>query len=75
MSVIKVEDLIQSVADGLQFISYYHPKDFVQAMYRAYEHEASKPAKDAIGQILINSHGRLWSSPDLSGYWYGLCLR
>ncbi|WHN65185.1 fumarate hydratase [Cysteiniphilum sp. QT6929] len=55
MSIIKVEDFIQSVADGLQFISYYHPKDFVQAMYCAYEHEASKPAKDAIGQILINS--------------------
>ena len=55
MSIIKVEDFIQSVADGLQFISYYHPKDFVQAMYRAYEYEASKPAKDAIEQILINS--------------------
>ena len=55
MSVIKVKDFIQSVTDGLQFISYYHPKDFIQAMYRAYQQEKSKPAKDAIGQILINS--------------------
>ncbi|WP_116963977.1 fumarate hydratase [Fastidiosibacter lacustris] len=55
MAVIKVEDFIQSVADALQFISYYHPKDFVQAMYCAYQHEESKPAKDAIAQILINS--------------------
>ena len=55
MTIIKTEDLIQSVEQGLQFISYYHPKDFVEAMYHAYQHEASKPAKDAIAQILINS--------------------
>ncbi|WP_119344852.1 fumarate hydratase [Facilibium subflavum] len=55
MRVIKVKDFVQSVADGLQFISYYHPKDFVQAMHKAYQKEASKPAKDAIAQILINS--------------------
>ncbi|MFZ9035177.1 MAG: fumarate hydratase [Francisellaceae bacterium] len=55
MSLIKAEDLIQSVADALQFISYYHPKDFVKAMHEAYKHEQSKPAKDAMAQILINS--------------------
>ncbi len=55
MTVIKQEDLIQSVADSLQFISYYHPIDFIQAMHEAYLHEASPSAKDAIAQILINS--------------------
>ena len=55
MAVIKTEDLINSVADALQYISYYHPKDFIDAMYSAYQREESKPAKDAIAQILINS--------------------
>ena len=55
MSIIKQDDVIESVADALQFISYYHPKDFVQAMHAAYEREESKSAKDAIAQILINS--------------------
>ena len=55
MTTIKSEDFITSVADSLQFISYYHPIDFVQAMHRAYLNEKSKAAKDAIGQILINS--------------------
>jgi fumarate hydratase class I len=55
MTVIKQHDLIASVADALQFISYYHPVDFVQAMHRAYEREQSPAAKDAIAQILINS--------------------
>ncbi|ASG67342.1 fumarate hydratase class I [Francisella halioticida] len=55
MVVIKTEDLISSVAEALQYISYYHPKDFVDAMYEAYQHEESKPAKDAMAQILINS--------------------
>ncbi len=55
MAVIKTEDFIQSVADALQFISYYHPQDFVQAMHSAYLKEESKAAKDAMGQILINS--------------------
>ena len=55
MTVIKQEDLIQSVADALQYISYYHPKDFIDAMNEAYEREESKAAKDAIAQILINS--------------------
>jgi fumarate hydratase, class I len=52
---IKQEDFIQSVADALQFISYYHPTDFVQAMAAAYQREQSPAAKDALAQILINS--------------------
>ena len=55
MTVIKKADFIQSVADALQYISYYHPKDFIDAMAKAYEAEQSQSAKDAIAQILINS--------------------
>jgi len=55
MTVIKQEDLIQSVADALQYISYYHPKDFIDAVHEAYQKEESKAAKDAMAQILINS--------------------
>lgn len=55
MTTIKQEDLIASVADALQFISYYHPKDFIDAMHEAYLKEESQAAKDAIAQILINS--------------------
>jgi len=55
MTTIRQEDFIQSVQNALQYISYYHPIDFVQAMYRAYQHEQSPAARDAIAQILINS--------------------
>ncbi len=55
MTVIKQDDLIQSIADALQFISYYHPKDFIRAMDAAYQREQNPAAKDAIAQILINS--------------------
>ncbi|MGK0373677.1 MAG: fumarate hydratase class I [Arenicella sp.] len=55
MTTIKQDDLIDSVADALQFISYYHPKDFIDAMHHAYEREESQAAKDAMAQILINS--------------------
>jgi len=55
MTVIKQEDLIQSVADSLQHISYYHPIDYITALGRAYELEQSPAAKDAIAQILTNS--------------------
>ena len=55
MTVIKQDDLIQSVADALQYISYYHPLDFIQAVNEAYEREQSQAAKDAMAQILINS--------------------
>ncbi|MEZ8124142.1 fumarate hydratase [Vibrio splendidus] len=55
MTVIRKQDVISSVADALQYISYYHPLDFVQALEKAYEKEESQAAKDAIAQILINS--------------------
>ena len=55
MSIIRQQDLIDSVADALQFISYYHPIDFVQAVHKAYEMEQNQAAKDAMAQILINS--------------------
>jgi len=55
MTVIRQDDMIQSVADALQFISYYHPVDFIQSLARAYEKEQSPAARDAIAQILINS--------------------
>src|SRR5438477_2779653 len=55
MTTLKREDLVQSVADALQFISYYHPADYIRALGRAYEREQSGAAKDAIAQILTNS--------------------
>ena len=62
MAIIKQQDLIESVADALQYISYYHPLDFIQALEKAYHKEESQAAKDAIAQILINSrmsaHGK-----------------
>ncbi|HEX9396044.1 MAG TPA: fumarate hydratase [Burkholderiales bacterium] len=55
MTPIKRTDLVQSVADALQFISYFHPADYIRALGRAYEREQSPAAKDAIAQILTNS--------------------
>jgi fumarate hydratase class I len=55
MTVIREDDLIASVADALQYISYYHSPDFIRAMGRAYELEQSPAARDAIAQILTNS--------------------
>ena len=55
MNTIKQADLITSVADALQFISYYHGEDFVRAMTKAWEMEESPAAKDALTQILVNS--------------------
>ena len=54
-TVIAEADLIQSIQDALQYISYYHPVDFIQAVHQAYEREVSPAAKDAMAQILINS--------------------
>ena len=54
-TTIKQADLVQSIADALQFISYYHPRDYIQALGRAYEREQSPAARDAIAQILTNS--------------------
>jgi fumarate hydratase, class I len=55
MTVIKSEDVIQSVADALQFISYYHPVDFIRAMREAWEKEESPAARAALTQVLVNS--------------------
>jgi len=55
VTIIKQDDLIQSVADALQFISYYHPKDYIKALGEAYDREESPAAKDAMAQILVNS--------------------
>ncbi|MDA1331868.1 MAG: fumarate hydratase [Proteobacteria bacterium] len=62
MALIKQDDLIDSIADAFQYISYYHPKDYIDALALAYEREESPTARDAIAQILTNSrmsaHGR-----------------
>src|SRR5688572_26306671 len=55
MTQIREEDFVQSVADALQFISYYHPLDYIEHLGRAYEREQSPAARDAIAQILTNS--------------------
>src|SRR5689334_6557443 len=55
MAVIRQQDLIDSVKDALQYISYYHPMDFIEALGEAYAAEQSPAAKDAIAQILTNS--------------------
>ncbi len=52
---IRQEDFIQSIADAFQYISYYHPADYIRALSAAYAREQSPAAKDAIAQILINS--------------------
>jgi fumarate hydratase class I len=55
MTLIRQEDFIQSIADAFQYISYYHPVDFIKALDQAYQREESPAARDAIAQILINS--------------------
>lgn len=55
MVTIREEDLIESVADALQFISYFHPMDYIRALGEAYKAEQGPAAKDAIAQILTNS--------------------
>src|SRR4026208_2046682 len=55
MTAIRQEDLIDSIADALQYISYYHPVDYIEALGEAYRIEKSAPARDAIAQILTNS--------------------
>ncbi len=55
MTTIRQEDFISSIADALQFISYYHPLDYIQALGEAYQREQSPAARDAIAQILTNS--------------------
>ena len=55
MTTIRQEDFIDSIADALQFISYYHPADYIKALAEAYRREESPAAKDAMAQILTNS--------------------
>ncbi len=55
MTTIRQDDFIQSIADAFQYISIYHPPDFIQALGRAWQREESPAAKDAIAQILANS--------------------
>jgi fumarate hydratase class I len=54
-TIIRQDDVIESVADALQYISYFHPMDYIRALGRAYEVEQGPAAKDAIAQILTNS--------------------
>jgi fumarate hydratase class I len=54
-TVIKQNDVIQSISDALQYISYYHSPDFIKALTKAYDKETNNAAKNAIAQILINS--------------------
>ncbi|MCR5084859.1 MAG: fumarate hydratase [Succinivibrionaceae bacterium] len=54
-TLIKTQDFVESIHDALQFISYYHPRDFLKAMVHAYEIEQNPSAKNAIAQILVNS--------------------
>src|SRR3546814_6506602 len=54
MTTIRQEDFIQSIADAFQYISYYHPLDYITALGEAYEREKNTAAKDAIAQILTN---------------------
>jgi fumarate hydratase class I len=55
MTTIRQDDFIQSVADAFQFISCYHPVDYIRALHEAWQREESPAAKDAMAQILINS--------------------
>jgi fumarate hydratase class I len=55
MTIIREEDFIQSIADGFQYISCYHPPDYIHALAEAHEREESDAARDAMAQILVNS--------------------
>src|SRR5210317_1992842 len=55
MTVIREADLIDSIAEALQYISYFHPPDFIRAMTSAWEREENPGAKQAMAQILVNS--------------------
>ena len=68
MTIIRQQDVIQSVADALQYISYYHPADFIKAVKEAYDREESQSAKDAMAQIYENN---LWGG-NRSEFYSGL---
>ena len=71
MTTIRQEDFIQSIQNALQYISYYHPIDFVHAMHAAYKKEQSPAARDAIAQILDQfPHVRRRQPPHLPGHRY-----
>src|SRR5699024_2763219 len=55
MTQIRQDDVIQSITDALQYISYYHPEDFIESIHEAYNREENPAAKDALAQILVNS--------------------
>lgn len=55
MRVIQARDIVTSIADALQYVSYYHPTDFVQALKDAHQKETSAPARNALLQLLVNS--------------------
>ena len=55
MTIIRQQDLVETIAAALQYISYYHPEDYITNLAKAYEKEESPAAKDAMAQILINS--------------------
>ncbi len=55
MTTIRQEDLIQSIADAFQYISYFHPPDYIRALTEAYNREESEAARNAMAQILVNS--------------------
>ena len=55
MTTIREDDFVSSIAEALQYISYYHPPDFIKALSEAYDHEKSPAARDAMAQILVNS--------------------
>src|SRR5690554_5242692 len=55
MTQIRQDDVIQSITDALQYISYYHPEDFIESIHEAYQREENPAAKDALAQILVNS--------------------
>jgi len=55
MRTIREDDLVESISDALQFISYYHPADYIEHLSRAYQAEQSEAARNAMAQILANS--------------------
>ncbi|MGE4340941.1 MAG: fumarate hydratase, partial [Pigmentiphaga sp.] len=55
MTTVRADDLVQSIADAVQFISFYHPADYIRHLAQAYEREQNPAARDAIAQILTNS--------------------
>ena len=75
MTIIKYDDLVESIAASLQFISYYHPADYIRHLARAYEQERSPAARDAIAQILDQFAFVCRESPaDLPGHRHRQCV-